>query len=49
MQNFAERDLGSTLLSITILIGWVGLSFVFLRILAISIKRSLEAIFKNLK
>ena len=47
MQGFLQRDLGSSLLSISVLIGWIGLSFVFLRLLAISIKKILEAVFKN--
>jgi hypothetical protein len=47
MQNLIQGDLGSSLLSIAIILGWVGLFFVFLRILTISIKRILDAIFKN--
>ena len=47
MLEFLQRDLGSSLLSIAILLGWLGLGFVFLRILAISIKKFLEAMFKN--
>ena len=47
MQDFLQQDLGSILLSISVLIGWLGISFVFLRILAISIKKLLEVIFKN--
>jgi len=47
MQNFLQRDLGSSMLSIAIILGWLGLFFVFLRVLTISIKRILEAIFKN--
>ena len=46
MQEFLQRDIGSSLLSISVLIGWLGISFVFLRLLAISIKRILEAVFK---
>tara|TARA_B100000674_G_scaffold420428_1_gene371612 strand:+ start:60 stop:212 length:153 start_codon:yes stop_codon:yes gene_type:complete len=46
MSEFFQRDLGSSLLSISVLIGWLGLAFVFLRILAISIKRILEAVLK---
>ena len=49
MQEFLQRDLGSSLLSISVLLGWVGLSFVFLRLLAISLKKVLEAVFKNPK
>ena len=47
MQELLERDLGSSLLSLAIIVGWLGISFVFLRIVAILIKRILEAIFKN--
>jgi len=44
MSELLQRDLGSSLLSITVLLGWLGLGFVFLRILSISIKRILEAV-----
>ena len=47
MQEFLQRDLSSILLSISVLFGWLGISFVFLRILAIIIKKILEAVFKN--
>ena len=47
MQEFLQKDLGSSLLSISVLLGWLGISFVFLRILAIIIKKILEAVFKN--
>ena len=46
MSDLLQNDLGSSLLSITVLLGWIGLGFVFLRILTISIKRILEAVFK---
>lgn len=46
MEDFLQRDLGSNLLSISVLLGWIGISFVVLRILAISIKVILEAVFK---
>ncbi len=48
MENFLQRDLGSSLLSIAVILGWLGLFFVFLRVLTISIKKILEAIFKKL-
>jgi len=35
------------LLSLAVILGWLGLFFVFLRILTILIKRILEAIFKK--
>ena len=47
MQNLLQRDLGSSLLSIAIILGLFGIFFVFLRILTISIKGILEAIFKK--
>ena len=47
MQEFLQRDLGSSLLSISVLVGWLGISFVLLRLLAISIKKFLEAVFKS--
>ena len=47
MPEFLQRDLSSSLLSISVLLGWLGISFVFLRILAIAIKNILEALFKN--
>ena len=46
MSELLQKDLGSTLLSITVLIGWIGLGFVFLRILTISIKRILDGVSK---
>ena len=47
MQEFLQRDLSSSLLSISVLLGWLGISFVLLRIVAITIKKILEAVFKN--
>ena len=47
MQELLQKDLSSSLLSISVLLGWLGISFVFLRILAIIIKKILEAVFKN--
>lgn len=47
MQDLLQRDLGSSLLSFAIIAGWLGISFVFLRILAIVLKRILEAIFNK--
>ena len=45
MQEFFQKDLSSSLLSISVLLGWLGISFVFLRIVAIIIKKILEAVF----
>ncbi len=47
MQNFLQRDLGSSMLSIAVILGWLGLFFVFLRVLTILIKKILEAVFKK--
>jgi len=47
MQDLLQRDLGSSMLSIAVILGWLGLFFVFLRVLTILIKRILEAVFKN--
>ena len=47
MQEFLQRDLGSSLLSVSVLIGWLGISFVFLRLLALLIKIIFEAVFKS--
>ena len=47
MQILLQRDLGSSLLSIAVILGWLGLFFVFIRVLTILIKRMLEAIFKK--
>jgi len=47
MQNLLQRDLGSGLLSIAVILGWLGLFFVFLRILTVLLKRMLETIFKK--
>ena len=46
MNDFLQIDLGKRLLSISVLIGWLGITFVLLRLLAISIKRILEFVFK---
>ena len=46
MQDLLQQDLGSVLLSFAIILGWLGIGFVFLRVLAIIIKTTLEAIFK---
>ncbi len=47
MENLLQRDLGSSLLSIAIILGSLGLFIVFLRIFAISVKIILESIFKK--
>ena len=46
MEEILQKDLGSSLLSISVLLGWIGISFVFLRILTLLIKKILEAVFK---
>ena len=47
MQNLLQRDLGSIMLSIAVILGWLGLFFVFLRVFTITVKKILEAIFKK--
>ena len=47
MQDLLQRDLGSSLLSIAVILGLFGLFFVFLRVLTIFIKIILEAVFKK--
>tara|TARA_Y100001933_G_scaffold191103_1_gene190389 strand:- start:74 stop:226 length:153 start_codon:yes stop_codon:yes gene_type:complete len=44
MDEFLQKDLGSSLLSLAIIIGWLGIGFVFLRIVTLAIKRILEAV-----
>ena len=44
MNDLLQKDLGSTLLSITVLIGWLGLVFTTLRIILLSIKKILEKV-----
>jgi len=46
MEDFLQQDLGSNLLSISVLLGWLGISFVFLRLIVLTIKKILEAVFK---
>ena len=47
MQNLLQGDLGLSLLSIAVILGWLGIFFVFLRIITILIKRILEVVFKK--
>ena len=47
MQNLLQNDPGSSLLSLAIILGWLGIIFVLLRILVLSIKKVLEAVFKK--
>lgn len=47
MNELLQQDLGASLLSIAIVLGWLGIGFVCLRILAILLKRILEVIFKK--
>ena len=44
MEDLLQKDLGAVLLSFAIIIGWLGIGFVILRILTLSIKRILEAV-----
>ncbi len=47
MHDLLQQDLGSILLSLAIILGWIGISFVFLRLLALFLKRILETVFKK--
>ena len=49
MEGFLKQDLGSSLLALVIILGWIGISFVFLRILTLLIKRILESLTKKSK
>ena len=44
MNNLIENDLGSTLLSVAVLFGWIGIAFTSLRIILLSIKKILEKV-----
>ena len=45
-QELLQKDLGSVLLSIAIILGWLGIGFVILRIITLFIKKTLEAVKK---
>ncbi len=47
MENLLQLDIGKSLLSLTLILGSLGMFFVFLRILTVSIKRIIEAIYKK--
>jgi len=47
MNELLQHDLGASLLSIAIVLGWLGIGFVCLRILAILLKKILEVLFKK--
>ena len=47
MTNFLQQDLGASLLSVFILLGWLGIGFVILRVLTLSIKRIFDFVFKK--
>ena len=49
MKDLLQLDLGSNLLSLAIILGWFGISLVFLRILAIAIKEFWKLYLKNHK
>ena len=46
MNDLFQKDLGSILLSIAVLLGWLGLVFTSLRIVLLSIKKILERVSK---
>lgn len=47
MEQLLQGDLGSKLLSLAIILGWLGIGLVFLRVITLLIKRILETIFKE--
>jgi len=44
MSDLFQKDLGSTLLSVSVMLGWIGLVFTLLRIILLSIKKILEKV-----
>ena len=46
MNDLLQKDLGATLLSVAVLLGWIGLAFTSLRIIFLSIKKILEKVSK---
>ena len=44
MNDLLQKDLGATLLSVAVLLGWIGLVFTLLRIILLSIKKILEKV-----
>ena len=44
MDDLFQKDLGSTLLSVAVLLGWIGIAFTSLRITILSIKKILEKV-----
>jgi len=44
MNDLLQKDLGSILLSVAVLLGWIGLFFTFLRIIILSMKKILEKV-----
>ena len=44
MSDLFQKDLGSTLLSVAVILGWIGIVFTLLRIILLSIKKILEKV-----
>ena len=44
MDNLLQKDLGTTLLSFVVLLGWIALAFTTLRIILLTIKKILEKV-----
>ena len=44
MNDLFQKDLGSVLLSIAVLLGWIAIAFTTLRIILLSIKKILEKV-----
>ena len=46
MNDFLQKDLGSTLLSVVVLLGWLALGFTSLRIILLFINKTLKQVSK---
>ena len=46
MNDFLQKDLGSTLLSLAVLLGWLALGFTLLRIVLLFINKTLKQVSK---
>ena len=44
MNDLFQKDIGSTLLSVAVFLGWIGIAFTSLRIILLSIKKILEKV-----
>tara|TARA_B100000963_G_C22403577_1_gene569969 strand:- start:248 stop:400 length:153 start_codon:yes stop_codon:yes gene_type:complete len=44
MNDLFQKDIGSTLLSVVVLLGWIGIAFTLLRIILLSINKILKKV-----